>query len=132
MKYLNTASKVLPAGLEYPNYYAADPGDGTLKRWLERDKFYLSCPDTLARESKEHITWKEALGDVEVDLEAGEGGVGHTLEAKEVDHLTFCCCEAAIVQPAAQPPNCVLAPLIPRPQYCKSILHACLVFGLSP
>ena len=34
-------------------------------------------------QNKEHISWKEALGDIEVDLETGEWSVSHTLEAKD-------------------------------------------------
>lgn len=40
---------------------------------------------------QECVTWKESLRDV--DLEAGEWGLGPQLDAKEADKLTFCCCE---------------------------------------
>lgn len=40
---------------------------------------------------QECVTWKETLRDV--DLEAGEWGLGPQLDGKEVDKLTFCCCE---------------------------------------
>lgn len=33
--------------------------------------------------NKDNIRWKEALGDIEVDLETGEWGVSHTLEAED-------------------------------------------------
>lgn len=42
---------------------------------------------------QERVTWKEALRDIDVDLEAGKWGVGPQLDAEEVDSLTFCCCE---------------------------------------
>ena len=37
-------------------------------------------------------TWKEALRDVDDDLEAGLWGPGPVMEADEADELTFCCC----------------------------------------
>lgn len=43
---------------------------------------------------EEHVTWKEALHDINVDLEEGLWGTGPELDADEVDRLTFCCCEA--------------------------------------
>ena len=39
------------------------------------------------------VTWKEALRDIDVDLEADLWGPGPDLEAAEVNRLTFCCCE---------------------------------------
>lgn len=42
---------------------------------------------------QERETWKEALRDIEVDLEAGKWGVGPQQDAEEVDSLTFCCCD---------------------------------------
>ena len=43
--------------------------------------------------TQEGVTWKEALRDIDVDLEAGAWGRGPQLDAKEADRLTFCCCE---------------------------------------
>lgn len=40
---------------------------------------------------QECVTWKESLPDV--DLEAGEWGLGPQLDARGADRLTFCCCE---------------------------------------
>ena len=42
---------------------------------------------------KERVTWKEVLGDIDTDLEAGLWGTGPELDVEEVDRLTFCCCE---------------------------------------
>ena len=42
---------------------------------------------------KEPMTWKDALSDVDQDLEANHWGPGPELHAKEVARLTFCCCE---------------------------------------
>ena len=42
---------------------------------------------------KESVTWKEALRDIDVDLETGLWGKGPGLEADEADRLTFCCCD---------------------------------------
>ena len=39
------------------------------------------------------MTWKEALRDIDVDLEAGNWGIGPQQDADEVDSLTFCCCD---------------------------------------
>ena len=41
----------------------------------------------------ERVTWKEALRDIDVDLEAADWGAGPQQDAEEVDTLTFCCCE---------------------------------------
>lgn len=43
--------------------------------------------------TQERVTWKEALRDIDVDLEAGEWGLGPQLVSEEADSLTFCCCE---------------------------------------
>ena len=40
----------------------------------------------------ERQSWKEALHDMDVDLEAGLWGRGPHLDAEEVERLTFCCC----------------------------------------
>ena len=42
---------------------------------------------------QERVTRKEALRDIDVDLEAGKWGSGPQQDAQEVDSLTFCCCE---------------------------------------
>ena len=42
---------------------------------------------------EERVTWKEALRDIDVDLEAGNWGIGPQQDAEEVDSLTFCCCD---------------------------------------
>ena len=42
---------------------------------------------------QECVTWKEALRDINVDLEAGKWGVGPQQEAEDVDSLTLCCCD---------------------------------------
>lgn len=39
------------------------------------------------------MTWKDALSDVDQDFEANHWGSGPELQAKEVDRLSFCCCE---------------------------------------
>ena len=39
------------------------------------------------------MTWKEALSDINENLDKGHRGTGPELHAKEVDRLTFCCCE---------------------------------------
>ena len=39
------------------------------------------------------MTWKEALRDIDVDLEAASWGESPQQVADEVDDLTFCCCE---------------------------------------
>ena len=49
--------------------------------------------------TKERVTWKEALRDIDVDLEAKLWGPGPDLEAAEVDRLTFCCCECCHDKP---------------------------------
>ena len=41
----------------------------------------------------EPMTWKDALNDIDEDLEESRWGSGPELLAKEVDRLTFCCCE---------------------------------------
>lgn len=43
--------------------------------------------------TEEPVTWKEALHDIDVDLEAGNWGECPRQTAQEVDVLTFCCCE---------------------------------------
>ena len=43
--------------------------------------------------TQERVTWKEALRDIDVDLEAGDWGLGPQVDAEEVNSLTFCCCE---------------------------------------
>ena len=43
--------------------------------------------------TQEHVTWKEALRDIDVDLEAGDWGLGPQLDSEEAESLTFCCCE---------------------------------------
>lgn len=40
------------------------------------------------------MTWKEALSDINENLDEGHWGTGPELHAKEVDRLTFCCCES--------------------------------------
>ena len=42
---------------------------------------------------QECVTWKEALRDIDVDLEAGKWGTGPQQNAEEVDSLTCCCCD---------------------------------------
>ena len=42
---------------------------------------------------QECVTWKEALRDIDVDLEAGKWGTGPQQKAEEVDNLTCCCCD---------------------------------------
>ena len=41
----------------------------------------------------EPMTWEDALSDIGQDLEEVHWGSGPELHAKEVDRLTFCCCE---------------------------------------
>ncbi|XP_015769740.1 PREDICTED: uncharacterized protein LOC107348228 [Acropora digitifera] len=45
------------------------------------------------KREQECVTWKEALRDIDVDLEAGKWGTGPQQNAEEVDSLTFCCCD---------------------------------------
>ena len=42
---------------------------------------------------QERVTWKEALRDIDVDLEEGKWGIGPQQDTEDVDSLTFCCCE---------------------------------------
>ena len=44
------------------------------------------------KREQECVTWKEALRDIDVDLEAGKWGTGPQQNADEVDSLTCCCC----------------------------------------
>ena len=76
-------------------YYSQDPEDGVEKIVGEGQILFIS-PRHPSRgiHTKEPVTWKEALRDIDVDLEAGLWGTGPELEADEVDRLTFCCCEA--------------------------------------
>ena len=46
-----------------------------------------------AEKTSNYVTWEKTLRDIDVDLEAGLWGAGPELSAKEVDRLTFCCCE---------------------------------------
>lgn len=41
----------------------------------------------------EPMTWRNALSDIDEDLDEHNWGSGPELHAKEVDRLTFCCCE---------------------------------------
>ena len=44
-------------------------------------------------ETQEHVTWKETLRDIDVDLEAGDWGRGPQVDAEEVNSLKFCGCK---------------------------------------
>ncbi|XP_078369692.1 uncharacterized protein LOC144653543 [Oculina patagonica] len=43
--------------------------------------------------TQERVTWKEALRDIDVDLEAGKWGLGPQIDSEEAERLTFCCCD---------------------------------------
>ena len=43
--------------------------------------------------TQEGVTWKEALRDIDVDLETGKWGTGPQQNAEEVDSLTCGCCD---------------------------------------
>lgn len=75
-------------------YYSLDPDEGVEKKAGEGE-ILLIAPrhPTKGVQTKEHVTWKDALHDINVDLEAGRWGTGPELDAAEVDRLTFCCCE---------------------------------------
>lgn len=75
-------------------YYSLDPDEGVEKKAGEGE-ILLIAPrhPTKGVQTKEHVTWKDALHDINVDLEAGQWGTGPELDAAEVDRLTFCCCE---------------------------------------
>ncbi|KAL9973415.1 hypothetical protein ACROYT_G019873 [Oculina patagonica] len=47
--------------------------------------------------TEEPVTWKEALRDIDVDLEAAKWGESPQQAADEVDSLTFCCSECCHV-----------------------------------
>ena len=51
-------------------------------------------PDRSIKQDQTPVTWKEALHDINVDLEAGKWGIGPQQDAEEVESLTFCCCES--------------------------------------
>ena len=51
-------------------------------------------PDRGINQDQTPVTWKGALHDINVDLEAGKWGIGPQQDAEEVDNLTFCCCES--------------------------------------
>ena len=56
----------------------------------------LLCPRHPEKGIKQDtpVTWKGALHDINVDLEAGQWGIGSQQGAEEVDSLTFCCWES--------------------------------------
>ena len=110
MKYLNTASKFIPAGLE--SITTRQIRVTQLKRWLERDKFYLSCPDTLARDSRPENTPRGKRLEVilRLTLRLVSGALAPRSRRKKLTAWLSVATSAAIFQPAAQPQNCVVAP----------------------
>lgn len=75
-------------------YYVLNDNDGTEKMVGEGEiLFIVPRHPNKGVQTKERVTWKEALNDINVDLEAGTWGTGPELDADEVDRLTFCCCE---------------------------------------
>ena len=75
-------------------YYSADNDDG-IERMVGVGQILLLAPRHPSKgvRTKERVSWKIALRDIDVDLEVGQWGTGPTLKAEEVDRLTFCCCE---------------------------------------
>ena len=49
--------------------------------------------------TSERVTWKEALRDIDVDLEAELWGAGPEVGVEEAERLTFCCCECCHARP---------------------------------
>lgn len=45
-------------------------------------------------QKEEPLSWKDALRDIDVDLEAAKWGESPQQDTDEVDDLTFCCCES--------------------------------------
>ncbi|KAL9973422.1 hypothetical protein ACROYT_G019881 [Oculina patagonica] len=77
-------------------YYSLDSEDGVEKKVGEGQILFIAPRHpNKGVHTEERVTWKEALHDIDVDLEAGLWGTGpEKLDADEVDRLTFCCCEA--------------------------------------
>ena len=76
------------------HYFDKDP-DGEEDHKVGEAEVIFSAPRHPNRGIKmqEPMTWKDALGVVDQDLEANYWGSGPELHAKEVNRLTFCCCE---------------------------------------
>lgn len=77
------------------SYYSKDPDKG-VENLVGEGQILFIVPrhPNKGVHTEEHVTWKETLHDINVDLEAGLWGTGPELDADEVDRLTFCCCEA--------------------------------------
>ena len=75
-------------------YHDYDPEDGTEKR-VGEGEVTLIAPrhPNKGVKTEEHVTWKDALHDIDTDLEAGQWGTGPELTEEEADRLTFCFCE---------------------------------------
>ena len=60
----------------------------------EGEVLYLAPrhPDKAVK-TPSYVTWKEALRDIDVDLEAGLWGSGPEVTTEEANRLTFCCCD---------------------------------------
>ena len=75
-------------------YYSLDSEDGVEKIAGEGQILFIAPRHpSKGVQTKERVTWKEALRDIDTDLEASLWGTGPELDAGEVDGLTFCCCE---------------------------------------
>ena len=75
-------------------YYSLDGDDGIEKMVGEGQILFIAPRHpNKGVQTKERVTWKDALNDINIDLEAGKWGTGPELDADEVDRLTFCCCE---------------------------------------
>ena len=76
------------------HYFDKDP-DGEEDRKVGEAEVLFIAPrhPNKGIKMQQPLTWKDALSDVDQDLEANHWGSGPELHAKEVDRLTFCCCE---------------------------------------
>ena len=76
------------------HYYEKSANNDGKTKVGEGEVLYIASrhPDKGVKTS-EYVTWKEALRDIDGDVEAGLWGTGPELSAEEVDRLTFCCCE---------------------------------------
>ena len=78
------------------------------------------------------VTWKGALHDINVDLEAGQWGIGSQQGAEEVDSLTFCCCESCHGSYSLQDvSNAIDVRGIPTVRHGEPIFYTSHVQGVS-
>lgn len=113
------------------SYYSKDPDKG-VENLVGEGQILFIVPrhPNKGVHTEEHVTWKETLHDINVDLEAGLWGTGPELDADEVDRLTFCCCEAC--QSPLSLSLGLLLWFVSISQFCQSVLHTCHVLCLSP